>query len=119
MTARCEQTWIEGQKYFDIEEDQRMRAENQVTRARIIQKILASGQPTRKPSESDKPTKSYGRESISTAKRGTEDAESIHFTGLRNGRFGRWSGARVERSPRRSPKATRCARRRYHPLRQR
>ena len=53
--SRCEQTWIEGAKYFDIETDQQMRAEIQQERTRLIQKILAQthGEPT-KPGADDK-----------------------------------------------------------------
>ncbi len=38
----CEQTWIEGRKYFDIEEDKVMREQIAAERARLIQKVLAS-----------------------------------------------------------------------------
>jgi len=38
----CEQTWIEGRKYFDIEEDKAMRQQIAAERARLIQKVLAS-----------------------------------------------------------------------------
>lgn len=37
----CEQTWIDGRKYFDREEDKKMRAEVQRERAILVQKILA------------------------------------------------------------------------------
>jgi N-acetylglucosamine-6-phosphate deacetylase len=39
----CEQTWIDGQKYFDREEDVKRRAENESMRAALIQKILKAG----------------------------------------------------------------------------
>ncbi|RMD97469.1 MAG: amidohydrolase, partial [Calditrichaeota bacterium] len=42
--SRCEQTWIDGRKYFDIQEDQKMRQEVARERARLVQKILQSGQ---------------------------------------------------------------------------
>ena len=38
----CEQTWIDGRRYFDRTEDQHMREEVQRQRAVIIQKILAA-----------------------------------------------------------------------------
>ncbi|MEM7229316.1 MAG: amidohydrolase family protein [Planctomycetota bacterium] len=46
--AKCEQTWIEGAKYFDIEDDRRMRDEVLAERQRLVQKILmdAHGDPT-------------------------------------------------------------------------
>jgi imidazolonepropionase-like amidohydrolase len=39
----CEQTWIEGRKYFDIAEDKTMREKVAAERARLVQKVLASG----------------------------------------------------------------------------
>lgn len=39
--TRCEQTWIEGAKYFDIEEDRAMQKHVDSERQRLIQKILA------------------------------------------------------------------------------
>jgi len=49
--SRCEQTWIDGRKYFDRVEDSKVRKENDQLRAAIIRKILASGQAMQKPSE--------------------------------------------------------------------
>ncbi|MHC4447048.1 MAG: amidohydrolase family protein, partial [Planctomycetota bacterium] len=45
--AVCEQTWIEGARYFDIEQDRELRQWAQAERRRLIQKILedAHGQP--------------------------------------------------------------------------
>jgi imidazolonepropionase-like amidohydrolase len=40
--SRCEQTWIDGRKYFDIQEDEVMREVAQDMRAGIVQKILLS-----------------------------------------------------------------------------
>ena len=37
----CEQTWIDGRRYFDINEDHAMRAEQDRMRATLIQKALA------------------------------------------------------------------------------
>jgi len=51
--SRCEQTWIDGRKYFDRATDQRMRARNQRVRTTLIQKILDSGETMRKPGEGD------------------------------------------------------------------
>ncbi len=39
----CEQTWIEGAKYFDRQDDIAMRDEIRTERARLIQKYLATG----------------------------------------------------------------------------
>jgi imidazolonepropionase-like amidohydrolase len=41
--ARCEQTWIDGRCYFSAERDAEMRQKNAAERARIIQKLLATG----------------------------------------------------------------------------
>ena len=41
--ARCEQSWIDGRRYFGLEQDAQMREHVRVERARIIQKILAAG----------------------------------------------------------------------------
>jgi imidazolonepropionase-like amidohydrolase len=38
----CEQTWIEGRKYFDRAEDLKMRGEVNKTREMLIQKVLAT-----------------------------------------------------------------------------
>lgn len=40
--SKCEQTWIDGKKYFDILEDQEMQGQISKERASLIQKILAS-----------------------------------------------------------------------------
>ena len=41
----CEQTWIDGRRYFDRDEDRAMNAEVQKERTMLIQKILASKKP--------------------------------------------------------------------------
>jgi imidazolonepropionase-like amidohydrolase len=40
--ARCEQTWIEGARYFDLEEDRQARARAEADRRRLMQKVLAA-----------------------------------------------------------------------------
>lgn len=49
--SRCEQTWIDGRLYFDRKKDLNLRKENQNIRVALIQKILESGEPMRKPGE--------------------------------------------------------------------
>jgi imidazolonepropionase-like amidohydrolase len=49
--SRCEQTWIDGRLYFDRKSDIDLREENQRIRTALIQKILDSGEPMRKPGE--------------------------------------------------------------------
>jgi adenine deaminase len=39
--ARCEQTWIEGARYFDLDTDRSLRDTAQAERHRLVQKILA------------------------------------------------------------------------------
>jgi len=40
--ARCEQTWIDGRKYFDIQQDQKAREEANRQRNLLVQRILES-----------------------------------------------------------------------------
>jgi imidazolonepropionase-like amidohydrolase len=40
--TRCEQTWIDGRKYFDIQDDAKWREEVATQRAALVQKALAS-----------------------------------------------------------------------------
>lgn len=42
--SRCEQTWINGRKYFDLKDDKKARAEEAKIRNALIQKILNSGE---------------------------------------------------------------------------
>src|SRR5690606_38189441 len=39
ITARCEQTWIDGRKYFDREADLRQRATAKTMHAALVQKV--------------------------------------------------------------------------------
>ncbi len=43
--SRCEQTWVDGRKYFDREQDLKERASMAELRRKLIQKILADGSP--------------------------------------------------------------------------
>ena len=43
--SRCEQTWIDGRKYFDREEDLELRKEAQRMHAALVQKILVLKAP--------------------------------------------------------------------------
>jgi N-acetylglucosamine-6-phosphate deacetylase len=49
--AVCEQSWIDGRKYFDREESKRQGDELRAMRATLIQKVLASGEEAAKPEE--------------------------------------------------------------------
>jgi N-acetylglucosamine-6-phosphate deacetylase len=41
--SRCEQTWVDGRLYFDIELDRKMRERDAQLRAQLVQRILAEG----------------------------------------------------------------------------
>ena len=43
--SRCEETWIDGRKYFDRQEDLRRRGEVERLKALLTQAVLASGEP--------------------------------------------------------------------------
>ncbi len=51
--SRCEQTWIDGRRYFDLETDQSLRRRDAQLRTRLIQKALASGKASTKKSEDE------------------------------------------------------------------
>ncbi|HEX3870496.1 MAG TPA: amidohydrolase family protein [Pirellulales bacterium] len=52
--ARCEQTWIDGRKYFDRSDDAKRRSEVVTRRAALVQRILASGEPFAGPDDDKK-----------------------------------------------------------------
>ncbi|MEX0602439.1 MAG: amidohydrolase family protein, partial [Bacteroidota bacterium] len=41
-STKCEQTWVDGRKYFDLREDMLMRTQIERERATLVQKILAA-----------------------------------------------------------------------------
>lgn len=45
MYAICQQTWVDGRKYFDRDDDAKLRDRDAAMRQKLIQKILASGEP--------------------------------------------------------------------------
>lgn len=49
--TRCEQTWVDGRRYFSRDEDQQMRQEAARRRNVLIQKVLASGEESREASQ--------------------------------------------------------------------
>ncbi|MHC4991423.1 MAG: amidohydrolase, partial [Planctomycetota bacterium] len=58
--ARCEQTWIEGARYFDIEAHQAIRERDVRERQRLVQKILAQSHGSKEKrgeGDGDKPTR--------------------------------------------------------------
>ncbi|MEJ7594019.1 MAG: amidohydrolase family protein [Planctomycetaceae bacterium] len=51
--TRCEQTWIDGRRYFHRDEDAQMQAQSLQKRNTLIQKILSSREEMRKVGEHD------------------------------------------------------------------
>jgi N-acetylglucosamine-6-phosphate deacetylase len=51
ILSRCEQTWIDGRRYFDIEDDKKTRKKVEERRAALIQKVLASEEKMLAPGE--------------------------------------------------------------------
>lgn len=51
LTSVCEQTWIDGRKYFDRGEDLRRRAEQDALRWRLVRAVIASGEPAAEPGD--------------------------------------------------------------------
>jgi N-acetylglucosamine-6-phosphate deacetylase len=49
--SRCEQTWVDGRRYFDLDEDRQLRDRDAKRHHVLVQKILASGLPMLKPGE--------------------------------------------------------------------
>ena len=50
--SRAEQSWIDGRKYFDREEDLKMRQQVREMRAALMQRALSSGQEPAGPGQS-------------------------------------------------------------------
>ena len=51
--TRCEQTWIDGRRYFSRDDDAHMQEQALKKRNTLIQKILSSGEGQAKPGEND------------------------------------------------------------------
>ena len=51
--TRCEQTWVDGRRYFDRDDDDQMQQQALQQRNTLIQKILQSGEDMRKVGEHD------------------------------------------------------------------
>ena len=52
--SRCEQTWIDGRKYFDLQDDKAARTQEAKIRNTLIQKILDSGEKMKSDDEMSK-----------------------------------------------------------------
>ena len=51
--SRCEQTWVDGKKYFDRKQDRKQRNRHRQMRAALIQRILTTGADMLKPGETN------------------------------------------------------------------
>ena len=51
--ARCEQTWVDGRKYFDLDDDRSLRERDAERHAYLIQKITGTEAEQLKPGEKD------------------------------------------------------------------
>jgi N-acetylglucosamine-6-phosphate deacetylase len=60
--TRCEQTWIDGRKYFDRAQDVKQRQDLTARRAALVQRILGSGETSG--SDDDKKNPMWDREDI-------------------------------------------------------
>ena len=49
--SRCEQTWIDGRRYFDLKQDQELRKRDDKLRVALVQAVLNSGEEPAKPDE--------------------------------------------------------------------
>jgi N-acetylglucosamine-6-phosphate deacetylase len=52
--SRCEQTWVDGRRYFDRGEDQAARKQAAAMRAALVQKILGGAEPMVEADEDEK-----------------------------------------------------------------
>ncbi len=55
--TKCEQTWVDGRRYFDVEEDRQMRERIQTERATLIQKIHSSKRQPSAPAAGAQPAR--------------------------------------------------------------
>jgi hypothetical protein len=54
LQSRCEQTWIDGRKYFDLAEDRQLREAANKKQLALVQKVLASGQSSKSSEDNQK-----------------------------------------------------------------
>ena len=77
--SRCEQTWIDGRKYFDRADDQETRKQVANMRNTLIQKILASGEKMRPRGEGDgDPASLWPREDLFCGHHHDDDHDHKH-----------------------------------------
>jgi imidazolonepropionase-like amidohydrolase len=86
--SRCEQTWIDGMKYFDRAEDIAHRTTVLDRRSTLIQKILASGETMLGPNETNKSDIDlWPREDLFCAGHSHVDGRCNHGTQIQQGRL--------------------------------
>jgi N-acetylglucosamine-6-phosphate deacetylase len=51
IMSRCEQTWIDGRRYFDLRQDRELRERDARLRSRLVQMILTADEPAEKAGE--------------------------------------------------------------------
>ena len=59
--TRAEQTWVDGRRYFSLEEDAQLRTETDRQRNLLIQAVLAAGS-TEAPTTPNRPARGPGQE---------------------------------------------------------
>lgn len=52
--AICQQTWVDGRRMFDLKENEQLQQRDRTRHAALVQKILATKAPQRKPGGEDK-----------------------------------------------------------------
>ncbi|MCA9065157.1 MAG: amidohydrolase family protein, partial [Planctomycetaceae bacterium] len=78
--ARCEQTWIDGRRYFSRSEDEEAQQSAMTMRNTLIQKILSKGAAMRKVGEEDEdPSRLWPRHDEFCLHSGTEDDAIRHL----------------------------------------
>ena len=86
--SRCEQTWIDGMKYFDRATDIAQRTTLLDRRSTLIQKILASGETMLGPNETDKSDIDlWPREDLFCAGHSHADGRCNHGAQIQQGRL--------------------------------
>jgi N-acetylglucosamine-6-phosphate deacetylase len=58
--SRCEQTWVDGRKYFDRQDDAAERSVKREMRAKLVQRILSLDAEMAKPGETSQPEETRG-----------------------------------------------------------
>jgi hypothetical protein len=79
--AKCEQTWIDGRRYFSLEEDAAARATIAAERRRIIQKVLDQSRSGRQDGEGGGDPTAGEDDASSPRRRGARPGDSDRYRG--------------------------------------